>query len=1178
MATTSEIQVTEAYIGLLGRAPDPAGLAYWAAQLDAAIAAGDDAAVALKKLTNDITLNNEWLVDGDGALDVTGGTAAANLANAETVVTNMYDRLFDRTPPSQAELDYWAPKLVSGEFTSSEMAVALIQGAGTTDAAVLGYKQEAATYYVESVPQENFSRESAGDSVSAVNGPVSLAASKTATDYVVTGVGEAYSLTVAANDALTLTAGSDTVTGISGTGATIQAGDSITDNNAFDNDVLTVSGDDAFDMPTITGVEVINASVSKQLGGGLTVDADKLNGGTVNFTVAPTVEIAGVTVTGETVLTVNNLASNLSTNAVTGLTVDFDNDISTITTDTAITTLTATLIDDGATNIVLGNDSGGTLNISGSTATNDTATITANGNVTLDVGSVGATNDVEILYLSGGTNDVDFDLGNVNTAANMKWNTTGDKAVTLTGRAADFSGGTFTMGATTGLDIDTAGSLNLTGQGVFAGGIDLSVNMGGADTINLQSGNTITISLDQDAADILNIDAANDTAADSVTITLQNDAGELETADFETIQINTGATARTIDIIDMDDNDGAVTITSGGALTVTQTTNVGSLDIDGSNNVTLTGAVTSGGVTDVDAAVALVVGAGITSTNDVTLSGDSIAVTGTVAAANGDVSIVTDANDLAVDVTTATKGSVTLTGNDIDIGGAVTAQNDITITGGTGGIITAGAFAVNTTGAGGANTISITGVQMPDIGAIGSATTRDITISMSNDAFSSDLDGAVTATNSITLSDGKFDATGVTLTSDTVLITGDTDFVAGSVIAEALTITSTNDVTLTAIGEKTASEGVVLSGAAATGDIDVTVSGASTGTITVITGSGNDTVTMDEAAIINVQTGGGVDNIVVTDSTAGSVINTGDGDDVVDDNETVKNIFALGDGNDSYTPVAGSTSTVDYGDGTDTLAAGGLALSGVNHTNFEIMTIAGGTTISNALLQNDGTFEVQGNAALTISAPAAASTIDVSGLTFEVATPATVTINGSAANDVIIGSSAVDTVDPGVGTDTVTLGAGADTIVYASATDGLDTYKDFTSASDKYNTDFVTTAGTVGAGTTVGTTVAAADANVELNFTGCDVIEITGTLQNTITDFTNDTQVIQAICNDNSLTVKADQQKGLLVIYQGGNAYVYQISESNDGGVVLGDADGDITLVGVFEGIADGGLAPGDFI
>ena len=46
MATTSEIQVTEAYIGLLGRAPDPAGLAYWVAELDAAIASGTSAAVA----------------------------------------------------------------------------------------------------------------------------------------------------------------------------------------------------------------------------------------------------------------------------------------------------------------------------------------------------------------------------------------------------------------------------------------------------------------------------------------------------------------------------------------------------------------------------------------------------------------------------------------------------------------------------------------------------------------------------------------------------------------------------------------------------------------------------------------------------------------------------------------------------------------------------------------------------------------------------------------------------------------------------------------------------------------------------------------------------------------------------------------------------------------------------
>ena len=117
MATTSEIQVTEAYIGLLGRAPDPAGLAYWAAELDAAIADGTDPAVALKELTNNITLSEEW----DGGI---GAYDATTLGGAESVVTDMYDNLFDRVA-TQAELDYWAPKIVSGEFTASEMAVAI---------------------------------------------------------------------------------------------------------------------------------------------------------------------------------------------------------------------------------------------------------------------------------------------------------------------------------------------------------------------------------------------------------------------------------------------------------------------------------------------------------------------------------------------------------------------------------------------------------------------------------------------------------------------------------------------------------------------------------------------------------------------------------------------------------------------------------------------------------------------------------------------------------------------------------------------------------------------------------------------------------------------------------------------------------------------------------------------
>jgi hypothetical protein len=284
MATPSEIQVTEAYIGLLGRAPDPAGLAYWTAQLDAAIAAGQSSAVALKKLTNDITLNDEWLVDGDGALDVTGGTDAQNLANAETVVGNMYDRLFDRAA-DQDELDYWAPKIISGEFTSAEMAVALIQGAGTTDAGTLGFKQEAATYYVETVDQDDFSRETAQASVEDVNSPLTLKDSKDNSDVLVSGEGVTATLTTAANT-VAMTFGDDTVTGTVGTGATFNVGDSLLDTNTKDNDTLTLTGDSGFNFGATSNIENINVSLSERQNTRFTIDADNDTGGsTINLTV-----------------------------------------------------------------------------------------------------------------------------------------------------------------------------------------------------------------------------------------------------------------------------------------------------------------------------------------------------------------------------------------------------------------------------------------------------------------------------------------------------------------------------------------------------------------------------------------------------------------------------------------------------------------------------------------------------------------------------------------------------------------------------------------------------------------------------------------------------------------------------------------------------------------------------
>ena len=1055
MATTSEIQVTEAYIGLLGRAPDPAGLAYWAAQLDAAIAAGQDAAVALKKLTNDITLNDEWLVDGDGALDVTGGTDAANLANAETVVTNMYDRLFDRTPPTQAELDYWAPKLVSGEFTSSEMAVALIQGAGTTDAAVLGYKQEAATYYAETVPQANFTKASATDSVSAVNGPVTLAASKTATDYVTSGVGETSALTTAANDVVTGTAGSDTITGTSGTGATTQAGDSITDTSTTDADVLTITGDDEFDMPTVSGIETINVSVGKQLGAGLDLDAANATGGTINYTVSENVTIAGVSVPGETVLNVDNLSSNLTTANVTALDVVLDGEQVTVTTDADATTITMNDVNANDSVLVVGNDSGASIAIKGvdGTATNDAMTITANGNVSLDVDSDEANNDVEILTLSGGTNDVNFTVTGVSTVANMDYITTGTKTVTLTGAAGMFGGATFVQGATTGLDITGAAALDLTGQGVFAGGIDLSVDMN-TNTVTVQSGNSLTISLDQTAGGVLTLAAANDTTADTLSITLQNDAQDLTTTNFETVTIATGDFAATIDEINMTDNNADVSIAGTNDITITTDADAGTLAISGNDVTVAAGTISSSvGDVDLDAIDTLSLAAGATGNNGLTIDADEYTVTGTLTATNGNM-VLTGANDSDVDIVTVTAGSLTMSGNDIGIGGAVSAQNDITITADQ--IITAGANAINTTGAGGSNAITITaGDSIASVGAIGSATTKTIAISATNDAAVSNLDGNITtgttSGNSVTLSDGNFAAGGINITTNALLITGDTDVSAAPALikAESITITSTNDVALGTVRETTASEGVVLSAGAATGDISATFNGdGGSGNLNIVTGSGNDTLVLNEVGRFIVDSGDGVDNVTITDAAATSVVNTGGGADVIDNDETVAITINAGAGNDSYTPVAGDESTVDMGADYDTITLGAAKTGAGTITNFEKMVLTGGVQITDVQFAADNQFQASGAQVLTVTGAAAtaATTIDASGVTFDLGAITTMTITGSGFDDTITGSQTNDTIDGGNGNDTITVsegtnslsgGAGNDTITGGNDPDTL---------------------------------------------------------------------------------------------------------------------------------------------
>ena len=189
-------------------------------------------------------------------------------------------------------------------------------------------------------------------------------------------------------------------------------------------------------------------------------------------------------------------------------------------------------------------------------------------------------------------------------------------------------------------------------------------------------------------------------------------------------------------------------------------------------------------------------------------------------------------------------------------------------------------------------------------------------------------------------------------------------------------------------------------------------------------------------------------------------------------------------------------------------------------------------------------------------------------------------INGSAEGD-IIGSAGVDVIDANAGNDTITLGGSGDTVIYTSdaagaATDGIDTITDFTVGTDKLDiVTFVPTKASLAAGTTVIGTATSADADVTLDVTK-DVVEIVGTLQSTIVDFNNDSQVLDAIVGDgNALKTSAAAGKVIMVVYQDDNAYIYTVNAGAGNDVV---AVGEITLIAVLEDIGAGDMTNGDFI
>jgi Ca2+-binding RTX toxin-like protein len=1027
MATASEIKVTEAYIGLFGRAPNPEGLAYWVAQLDAAGGTTD----ALKKLTNDMTLNTEWTVDGLGANKQADGSIDSD--DADVIVEGMYQNLFQRAATAD-DLEYWGDQLVDGTVTASEMVILLIaasQEKGNADSQTLALKEEAASYYAANVDEADFSRETAKSSVSSVDSPNSVADSKAATDAIASGTGITFALTAAATDAPAMTGGDDTITG---TSDTMQAGDSISDGSTVDNDSLTITADDGFTFGTVANVENINVNLSKIIGSGVTIAADKMTGGTLSLDAATEVDVDGTDVPGETVVTVSDLASDISTTDVTSLSTTLDPAASvTITGDADLKTLDVETIDSNDTSIVIANNDS-TITIGGTANSNDAVSVSATDNSSLDV-SDGLL--VEAVTLSGNGSAVDYAISGA-TGASMSYTVAGDQDVTLTGTAAQFTSAGFTDSSTAGdttVVISDGATTDLTNFGVVDGGVEVAGDSAAVTTLTVASGNTVKVSADQTVG-ALTIDANDAVATTAMTLDVDNDSAVgITIEDIETLQIDAGSAALSLAALDMDANDAAVTYVGLGNLTATNVdtgslkmttgglsaTTVDALDgtlvIDATNDVTLTGVMTA--------------------QNDITITADDITLTtvtdtdGGVAGVNttSDALTLTATNDIGV-TTATTFEAITLVADGVATT-TLTADNDITIT------ATNEAAVGTVTSTQGDITISASEIDGTGV----TATAGDVTLIATNDSGSltSTIGTVSAAAGTVATSSGTYALT--QLTGDSIVISGDAKVTATATDSTgSIVITSSNDVNL---GDTNAGAVTVVGGS----DVSAVFTGATLTASTVTTGTGNDTLTLNDAdAKFIVSTGdngnGAVDTVTVSDVADNSSIDMGDGNDVVNLADDAANGLTVdmgdGVGTVNLSAAAGTEAQITFGSGTsDVLNVDtGGAHTGVGFTGVEEVDITGVdlTLTWEALSANDTTFTLTGGAATdeliltsTSTANQTGDTINLTGIELNGLGVASLDVTGGDGNDTITGSlDLINDLNGGAGVDIITGGGNAD--------------------------------------------------------------------------------------------------------------------------------------------------------
>jgi len=1148
MATTTS-QIQEIYVGLLGRAADAEGLAYWTAEIDGGV-------LTIEQLRANIVNEQAEYATGLGSL------TRAQLVNS------LYNNLFNRDADDTG-LEYWVNGAGSS-VNADQLVLALSDGASAADRLILDNRTTAATYYTEN--SSTYNATEAAEVISDVGSSVaSLNAAKTSVDNgsIGSGNGSAFVLTSEV-DSISGSALNDTITGLIGVSGTYGAGDNIVGGSGTDTlSIIDAGSATSVGLVSVDGVEVINV---RMVSAGTTI----LNGNDFSGvqTLANASSIAGSTLQATGI----ELATDITVHG------DTDVNIGYVNTTTATDAASVSLVSVGNANTA---------------TTLGSASAAATANIDLDVANAGlitsVTVDVEgsanIARLEAGSNVATYTLTGSGNAILV----TDDKVTSIAGTAAEGN-----------LDITLSGASDVA---MVLGGGDDTVRFGTTysnnDSVDGGDGDdTVTLSL---GGFNRNLDTTN---VENLTVTYNDaDGGNLNAsgvsdvssyafvagsanADVLASQLQDGATitvaSNNIDDMTLDFADAASATFNVGSAT-------GAVGID-EFNITDVAAVTINGVGsgatfdsasfDADTTSLAVVASGAEANMTITmLTADALETLSITSNGSASVTLTSglEANTGLQSVTVLAQGS---DAGDVTIGGlnnsgSALGFNSLTLTANSGADIVLGAVEMGN-GATAATTGTIV-VNSNGNGSDAGTTAMDVTVTGNID-LTLDLNAAASA--DIVIGDVTFDdGTAVTAASDASLIVEDlTVGAAGYVEIEKVAFTAAqtglqinvgeivvgtsagftlggsggiagtnvanvdvSDISVDVQADGSATFGTILTTGGVVGDITTTVADSGSATYGAVVASGVGAITITAAGDGEVDHG----QITLASNLGAITLNLSDESDA-----TFGAITAGGDIDSIVVNIAASA-TANFGD-INASGIGDITVSGAGFVDFGQMSAVNVGTISSTL--TSGTFRA-----------------DLSAVTNAV--------------EVSL-SSATNTIESGAGNDVITLAAGAtgnDTILFNTATDGTDQIANF-APGDTGNDLIGFGTGFVGAsvGIMVGSGVAVTSTTLvaEVATTASGAITIDDTVSIVLvgaTSFASTAAFVSAIATGGSLEIGAGTAgtgASLVVVWTDGNdSYVSLVgtTAAASGTNALIEDGSALATVAILEGITPAALAADNF-